>query len=127
MSEVVLDASALLALINEERGWQAVETVIDQAAISTVNLSEVIAKLAEVNTPEFLIQQTLNQLNLDVILFDETQALIAGLLRPPTKALGLSFGDRACLALAIHQNLPVLTTDQAWTRVALSVEVRVTR
>ena len=127
MSEVVVDASAILALLNQETGSEEVLRFIGKAAISTVNLSEVIAKLADAGIPEEDIRQILSNLNLEVIDFNEEQALKAGMLRPNTKSIGLSFGDRACLALAIFLNQPVLTTDRLWGSINVGVEVRVVR
>ena len=127
MSEVVLDASAVLALLNQETGSEEISRFIGNAAISTVNLSEVIAKLAEAGINENIIQQILSNLNLEVIAFDQEQALKSGMLRPKTKSIGLSFGDRACLALGISLNQPVLTTDRLWRNLSLAVEVRVVR
>ena len=127
MSEVVVDASAILALLNQETGSEEVLRFIGKAAISTVNLSEVIAKLADAGIPEEDIRQILSNLNLEVIDFNEKQALKAGMLRPNTKSIGLSFGDRACLALGIILNQPVLTTDRLWGSINVGVEVRVVR
>jgi PIN domain nuclease of toxin-antitoxin system len=127
MSEVVLDASAILALLNKEPGSDEVLKCIGKAAMSTVNLSEVIAKLADAGIPEEDIRQIISHLNLEVIDFNEEQALKAGILRPITKSIGLSFGDRACLALGIILNQPVLTTDRLWVSINVGVEVRLLR
>ena len=127
MSDVVIDSSAVLALLNQENGSEEVSQFIGNAAISTVNLSEVVAKLAEAGIPEEDISQILSSLSLEVVLFSEEQALKAGMLRPSTKSKGLSLGDRACLALGISLNLPILTTDRLWSSLSLEVEVRVLR
>jgi PIN domain nuclease of toxin-antitoxin system len=127
MSEVVLDASAILALLNKEPGSDEVLKCIGKAAMSTVNLSEVIAKLADAGIPKEDIRQIISHLNLEVIDFNEEQALKAGILRPITKSIGLSFGDRACLALGIILNQPVLTTDRLWVSINVGVEVRLLR
>jgi len=49
--EIVLDASALMAVLREEPGAAEVEAVLDDAAVSAVNLSRVQAKLVERGTP----------------------------------------------------------------------------
>ena len=123
MSEVVVDASAILALLNQEPGSEKVAKFMGKAAISSVNLSEVIAKLAESNIPEDAIAEILANLRLEVIPFNEQQALQAGMLRPLTKSAGLSLGDRACLALGIYLHQPVLTSDRLWSTLNLNVEV----
>ncbi|MBD2362298.1 type II toxin-antitoxin system VapC family toxin [Anabaena minutissima FACHB-250] len=127
MSEVVVDASAVLALLNQETGSEEILQLIDNAAISSVNLSEVIAKLAEAGIPEEEIRQILLNLNLEVILFNEEQALRAGMMRLATKSIGLSFGDRACLALGVILNQPVITTDRLWSNLNIGIEIRVVR
>lgn len=116
MSDVsyVLDASALLAAMLEERGADVVTEHFSDACISTVNLSEVVAKLSERGIPDEDIRESLADLDLDVRDFDAPQAMRAGALRNLTKAKGLSLGDRACLALAGELGATALTTDGAW-------------
>jgi len=109
----VLDASALLALLNREPGHEEIARSISRSAISAVNLSEVVAKLSESGMPGGEIRNALDGLALEVHAFERAQAYRAGLLRTETKPRSLSFGDRACLALGQHLDLPVLTTDRA--------------
>lgn len=128
MSNVILDASALLALLNQEPGSDVVAAAMrDGAAISTINLAEVVAKLAEAGMPETRIRAALNPLPLELIPFDSELAFATGSLRPLTRAAGLSLGDRACLALGQRLKVPVLTTDAAWQNLALHVDVRLAR
>jgi len=126
MSSVVLDASALLALLQDEPGSDRVLAQLAGALISSVNLSEVVAKLAERGMPEGDIHRSLS-LGLEVIPFDEKLAWQAGLLRPQTRHAGLSLGDRACLALARSRSRPTLTADHAWVGLNVGVEVVVIR
>ena len=126
-SAVVLDASALLALLNAEPGAARVAAVLTRAVVSSVNLSEVVAKLADCGMPEAEIHVTVDGLGLDVVPFDEALAYQAGLLRPASRALGLSLADRAGLALAMALDCPVLTTDQQWQALAAPVVVEVIR
>ncbi len=127
MAKVVLDASALLTLFQREPGSELVGEQIADAAISTVNLSEVVAKLAEKGLPGRLIRDSLAALDLEVVDFDSEQAFAAGFLRPGTRNLGLSLGDRGCLSLAQGLRLPVLTADRSWRELEVGVEVRVIR
>lgn len=124
---VVLDASALLALLQSEPGAARVAAVLPRAVVSSVNLSEVIAKLADLGMPEAEIHATLDSLGLDVVPFDESSAYQAGMLRPASRALGLSLGDRAGLALAVERDCRVLTTDQQWQALDVPVVVEVIR
>jgi PIN domain nuclease of toxin-antitoxin system len=127
VSEVVLDASALLALLNREPGHEEVGRAIPHAAISAVNLSEVAAKLAESGMPGEAVRDALEALALEVHDFGRELAFQAGLLRPLTRSEGLSLGDRACLTLGRQLGLPVLTTDRAWEGLDLGVDVRMVR
>ena len=99
MSSAVLDASALLALLNGEHGSEVVAEALGQgAAVGAVNLSEVVAKLAEFGMPEQDIRGAIEPLGLDVVDFDAELAYHSGMLRVTTSQLGVSPGDIACLA-----------------------------
>lgn len=127
MSETVLDASALLALLNGETGADVVTAALPEAVIGAVNLSEVIAKLSEVGMPEDAIHEALGELGLHVISFDEEFAFRAGVLRSMTRTFGLSLGDRACLALAAQRQVPVLTADHDWQSLEIGVDIQLIR
>jgi PIN domain nuclease of toxin-antitoxin system len=127
LSSVVLDASALLALLNEEPGGEKVEQSIPGAAISAVNLSEVISKFTERGMTEEVVRSTLEDIQIDVHPFDRESAYKTGALRMATRGLGLSFGDRACIALGWQLQRPVLTTDRVWRELEVGVEIRVIR
>jgi PIN domain nuclease of toxin-antitoxin system len=127
VSLVVLDASALLALLNDEPGSDAVADSLSEAAISSVNLAEVVGKLSDRGMPEGEIRLALEGMGLDVHPFDAGAAYSAGFLRRATSSRGLSLGDRACLALGIALGAPVLTTDRGWKALRVGSKVRVIR
>ncbi len=130
MSSSVLDASAALAYLQGEPGADRVSRELGTGALmSTVNLAEVATKLAADGLDEAAIRAAFNVLQVTPEWFDEAEALSTGLLRPATRAFGLSLGDRACLALALQRGLPVLTTDRAWRDIAgpLNVDIEVIR
>lgn len=122
MSDVVLDASALLALLFAEPGAEAVAAVLADALISSVNLAEVASRLTDRGVPEADARAAIAATGVRIVEFDSDQAWEAARLRGPTRAAGLSLGDRACLALARTRSLPALTGDRAWTGIA-GVEV----
>jgi ribonuclease VapC len=124
---VVLDASALLALLNAEPGNEEVERSIPGAAISAVNLSEVVAKLNEAGMSEKAVRSALEDIEIDIHPFDRESAYRTGALRTATKKLGLSLGDRACIALGGQLQRPVLTADRNWRDLELGIEIRVIR
>ena len=124
---VVLDASALLVYLQRERGHLVVAPVLEAAAMSAVNLSEVLQKSAAgVSTAG--LQADLQAVGLRVYAFDTEDAACAADLWASTRKLGLSLGDRACLALAKRLRLPAYTADRAWAAVSVpGVAVRTVR
>lgn len=127
MSRHVIDASALLAILNQESGAEQWTDAVVDGVMSAVNLSEVIARLADAAMPEEDIRKVIEPLDLEIAPFDSPQAWTAGLLRSATKAAGVSLGDRACLALGRTMKLPVLTADQAWQSLRVGVQVKLLR
>ena len=127
MPEAVIDASALLALLNAEPGADTVAQALPGAVISAVNLSEVVAKLSQAGLPENAVRQALQPLGLSVEPFEEEQAYQAGLLHTATRRLGLSLGDRACLGLAQQLGVPGLTADKTWAEISSVASVTVIR
>lgn len=127
MTEIVLDASAVIAWLHGETGWQAAEAGIRSGRISAINLAEVATWLAQGGQPDFEVTRTIEELACHVVAFDEDLAIRTGLLRQATRAQGLSLGDRACLALALREGLPVLTADRAWAELDVGVEIRMLR
>ncbi len=127
VAEAVIDASALLALLNDEPGAGVVLESLPGGAMSAVNLSEVVAKLCGAGMPEKAIRQALQPLGLEIVPFDEEQSYQAGLLRASTQDAGISLGDRACLSLAKMQGVPALTADRAWSELSVGVTVKVIR
>jgi PIN domain nuclease of toxin-antitoxin system len=123
----VLDASALLATLFEEPGSDAVERLLPGARISAVNFSEVVAKLCDHGVANDDILRDLAELDLVVCDLDRKQAETAGLLRRSTKMAGLSFGDRACLALAATLGGIAVTADRAWANLSVDVAIQVVR
>ena len=127
MPETVIDASALLALLNAEPGADIVAETLPGGVISAVNLSEVVAKLCDAGMPEKAIHQALQPLGLEIIPFDEEQAYQAGLLRASTQDRGVSLGDRACLSLAKMLGVVALTADKAWAGLSVGATIKVIR
>jgi len=127
MPEAVIDASALLALLNDEPGADVVAEALPQGVISAVNLSEVVAKLCDAGMPEKTIHQALQPLDIEIVPFDEEQAYQAGLLRSSTQDFGISLGDRACLSLAKKLGIDALTADRAWAGLSIGTTIKVIR
>ena len=128
MNEVVFDASAMLALLQQERGAEKLTSDIRiHAVASTVNLAEVQGKLVKRGMdPQRASVNALSAVSL-VEPFTIRQAMIAGSLVQTTEKSGLSLGDRCCLALAISLMAPVYTTEQAWRNLKVGVPIHVIR
>jgi ribonuclease VapC len=113
----VLDASAVLAYLHREPGYELVRSALARgAAISAVNLAEIYAKVVERGLPAEEIGGRLKALGLRIIPFGEDDALESAALYVKAKAAGPSLADRACLALGARLGLTVLTADRAWKR-----------
>lgn len=113
---VILDASSLIALLCNENGCEVVASVVSKAIISTVNLSEVAKFLIEHRkmTKKEAIT-AIKGLVTAVVDFDEKQAFDSAELITQTKSLGLSFSDRACIALGLQTGYTLYTSDKKWS------------
>jgi len=127
MTKVLLDSSALLVLINREKGLDAVEAFIGRAVMSAVNYAEVVSKLVEIDVPGKEAAMLVSDLLQEIIPFDQDCASISGRLRLETKALGLSLGDRACLATAEVHKLEVVTADKLWGKIKTPLKITFVR
>jgi ribonuclease VapC len=128
VSRVVLDASAVLALLNNEAGADMLTPeLLSNAACSTVNLAEVQAKLVGAGgRPDEAWEDTLSPIR-EAVPFTDEHAKIAGSLVTQTRVLGLSLGDRACFALGLALKAPVYTADKSWKKLKLGVRIQVIR
>jgi PIN domain nuclease of toxin-antitoxin system len=128
MNEVVLDASAVLAILFQERGAEKLTAeILKDAVIGAVNLAEIQSKLIKKGyRPEEAWEDALSLVN-SAEPYTSEQARIAGDLITTTEKYGLSLGDRSCLALAIALKAPVYTTEQSWRNLKLGVPIHVIR
>lgn len=127
MAEVVLDASALLAFLQDEPGADKVGAFLTRSCISSVNLAETLSKLVHYGKPLDGASYQLDRLRIPVIPFDADQAKIVASLWNATRAAGLSLGDRACLTLGLKTGLPVLTAERTWPKLGLAIAITVIR
>jgi ribonuclease VapC len=129
MSEAgyLLDASAVLAMVFNEPGTERVEEVVSNARISSANLSEVVAKLYDRRIDTERVELILSNFSVETVAFDRNLAERAGHLRLLTRHLGLSLGDRACLATAQAIGCTVLTADRAWAELDLGIKIETIR
>jgi ribonuclease VapC len=121
----VLDASVLLAGLNNEKGADRVAEALDSGLVSAVNIAEVAAGLIKNGNLPDQARSAIDALGCTVIPADEEMAIAAGFMRCVTDRAGLSLGDRFCLALARRMRAPALTTDRQWTLVAEEIGVQV--
>lgn len=125
---VVLDASAVLAYFHNEPGQQHVSAALDDAVISTVNWAEVLQKITAAGGDADRIGDGLVALGVGVEPLTIDDARMIARLWPRTRSVGLSLGDRACLATAHRLGLPTLTSDQAWNELDLDgIEIQLIR
>jgi PIN domain nuclease of toxin-antitoxin system len=127
MSDVVLDASAVLAVLHREAGSASVEPHMFGAFVSSVNLAEVGTRLSDRGIPMAEARAMIERLGVRIIAFDEALAYESAALRRATRSRGLSLGDRACLALARRDGLPVMTADRTWSKLDIGIEIKLIR
>ena len=133
MSKIVLDASAVLAMILKEPGGERLDVALDainqggadELSISSVNWCEVLTKLQR--SPASLTPEELAGIlsGVEVVPFERSCAELAAQLN--LRAPFISLGDRACLALASARKATAWTTDKAWTRAKVGVNLEVLR
>ena len=124
MSRIVLDASAVLAILNSEAGAERLTPqVLSDATVSAVNLAEVQSKLVSRGLAPDDAWEAATSLVLETEPFTGEHARIAGDLVAQTRSLGLSLGDRACLALGIALGAAVYTADQSWKSLRLGIRI----
>jgi ribonuclease VapC len=127
----ILDGSALLAYLRDEPGAEVVsEAIAGGVAISTVNLAEVLSRVADRGRDPGALVERMTERGLlggaiAVESFTTADAVETARLRRPTREAGLSLGDRACLAFARRLEAPALTADLPWSEAGdLAVELR---
>jgi len=127
-SRVVLDSSAILAVIHQEPGCEKLPgPLLETAAVSTVNLAEVQSKLVLTGwDPEHAWEDATSTIR-EIFAFSPEHAKKIGTLVAQTRQAGLSLGDRACLALALELNAPVFTADRSWKSLKLPIPIHVIR
>ncbi len=120
---VVLDASALVAYARNEPGAQVVAARLRSSRrvmVSAVNWAEAAGKLRDYRMTPSIVRQALAAVDAEIVPFAEADAAAVAELTPRTRSLGLSLGDRACIALALAAGAPALTAEQAWGRLDLA-------
>jgi ribonuclease VapC len=126
MNSCVLDASAVLAFMFEETGHEIVRPLLRGGLISSVNAGEVIFRTYNNGGSIARQVQEFRSLEMRVVDFDLDQAATAASFKPYAVAANLSFADRACLALGVHRNLPIVTAEQDWLKVK-ELDIRLIR
>ena len=126
---LILDASTLLAVFHREAGFEAAEPLLPYSLTSSVNLCEVLTKAVERDVPVDIVERWLRVSSVTVVPFDRRLAVEAAQLRATTRRLGLSLGERACIALARQRGLPILTADRVWRELEqeLGLDIRTFR
>jgi PIN domain nuclease of toxin-antitoxin system len=123
--ELVVDASVVIAVLRGEPLDPRTVARLANATICATNYAEIITYIAKLNDPTQRLRHLVGGFGLVVAPLDEDRAAAAGELPPRTASSGLSLGDRCCLSLARKLELPALTTDRAWIKIADAVGVKV--
>ena len=119
ISKYVLDASAILALLNQETGSERVAALLPESVVSAVNAAEVLSKLVDGGMPIDAACESVDLLRIEVIDFSKKLAEMSASLRSSTRKKGLSLGDRCCLALGMEMESEVVTAEREWDKLKL--------
>ena len=128
MNKVILDSSALLALIKNEEGSSVVEELLGSIIMSSINISEVASILLDSEMDTEQVSKAIEPFIDSIIDFDFEYSILCASLKKSTKHLGLSLGDRACISLGIKLELPIYTADKIWAELKLdNIDIRLIR
>lgn len=116
----VLDASAIIAVLRDERGADFIAPHLAGGIVSTVNIQEVVKALLWQGVSITLAKAMISKLQLDIVSHTQEDAYLAAALVPLTAKYGSGLGDRTCMALAISKGVPVVTTDRAWANLEIA-------
>lgn len=122
MTKAIIDASAMIAFLREEDGYDVVGQWIHLAMMSAVNLAEVLQKLTDNAKEESMLHAVIHNLSIDIVDFDESLAIGVARLFPNANK-GISLANRACLALGVREGLPVITGDRDWATLDVDAEI----
>ena len=125
MTAIVLDASALLAMLLGEPGAEVVKAEIDGAAMAAVNVAEVVSHYAKLGAARHDVEGLLRGLPVRIVSVDAELSVDAGMLRPLTLKGGVSLGDRYCLALAKRERAVAFTAEKRWPQIAAAAGVEI--
>ena len=127
MSECVLDASAVLAVLLKEPGEDSVRPHLRGGLISSVNVAEIINRRMKNGESLERNASVIRSLEMRIVDFRFDQAVMSASLKPYARIANLSLADRACLSLALLRNLPVFTAETDWLKADMGVDIRVIR
>ncbi len=122
-NKALLDTSCFVRIIQREKGYESILPLVQDAAISIVNLAELVTVMISRgihSDPRPTILKTIQT----IVPFTEEIAFLTGELVRKTEKLGLSLGDRACIATSMIHNIPVYTCDRPWAKLDLDCEIR---
>lgn len=127
MSNAVLDASVVLAVLFGEIDAGDARRHLTGGCLSAVNYAEVLTTAADHGGSLEVARRAVDRYRLTLLQFDPAVAVVTASLRAVTRPHGLSLADRVCLATGLTLGLPVLTADRAWGKLALGVPIEVIR
>jgi len=120
----VLDSSVVLAFAFREPGADAAAAALDGAVMSSANLAEVATRLVDAGFGDDEVDAFCEAIGVEIVPLTAATALAAARLRIVSRPLGLSLGDRICIALSVELGLPALTCDRAWLKLDPRLDIR---
>jgi ribonuclease VapC len=125
--KVILDASALLALVFDEPGAEAVAVQARMSRILSVNFSEVVQRIIAIDGNPDRAEEAVDLLGIEVVPFDRYLARLTAELRKKTSFMGASFADRACMAFGLASGAPIFSADRDWRKLDIGLDIKLIR
>lgn len=121
---IVLDSSAILAVLLAEPGAHNVVASFHDGVLSTVSLAEILSKAERKGIDSEEAYARILAYGLRIVPVEEQHARIAAKISLAPRELDLSLGDRLCIALAVALNCALLTSDRGMLRLPVGIPIR---
>ena len=124
---IVADSSCILAIAFGEPGMEVAAHKAQGALVSTVSVTECVAKLRDRGWEAAATTGFFDAIGLTLAEHTREVAVEAGLLHSRLRRKGVSMGDCCCLALALSVGAKIATADRQWAELGLDLEVELIR
>lgn len=124
---VLVDASAVLAVMFRERGAESVAPFLSSAIATNVVMMEILSKMAQKGMTVVEARYEVEDSGLRWRTLGPDSATLAADYLLRFRTMGISLADATCLAMGDILRVPILTADKDWAKLGLALDIRVIR